>query len=132
MSTHPQDLHAFNGISLHVSITVAPENVEKLLAVLKPGFDAVTAELQCIVFEVLHDADNPGRLRIVEDWSKDVEWFVKVNSRRQSLVCSEIAPSACCWRNLKNRCANRLACLIRATAQSVLKAIHGSDRAFVD
>lgn len=73
MSTHIQDSHAFHGISLHVNITVAPENVDKFLAAFKPCFDAVTAEPECTFFEVFHDQDNPGRFRFVENWSKDKE-----------------------------------------------------------
>ncbi|KAF6238116.1 hypothetical protein HO173_003750 [Letharia columbiana] len=77
MSTHIQDSHAFHGISLHVNITVAPENVDKFLAAFKICFDAVTAEPECTFFEVFHDADNPGHFRFVENWSKDEEWFRK-------------------------------------------------------
>ena len=73
MSTHVQDSHAFHGISLHVNITVAPENVDKFLAAFKTCFDAVTAEPECTFFEVFHDVDNPGDFRFVENWSKDKE-----------------------------------------------------------
>lgn len=94
MSTHIQDSHAFHGISFHVSITVAPENVDKFLAALKPCFDAVTAEPENTFFEVFHDVDNPGHFRFVENWSKDQEWFMKVRPRYQRLDCSQIAASA--------------------------------------
>lgn len=73
MSTHVQESHAFHGISLHVNITVAPENVDKFLAAFKTCFDAVTAEPECTFFEVFHDVDNPGTFRFVENWSKDKE-----------------------------------------------------------
>lgn len=70
MSTHS---HAFHGISLHVNITVAPENVDKSLTAFKTCFDAVTAEPECTFFEVFHNADNPGNFRFVENWSKNKE-----------------------------------------------------------
>ncbi len=69
----------FHGISLHVSVTVAPENADKFLAAFKPCFDAVTAEPECTFFEVYRDADTPGRFMWVENWSKDKEWFFKVS-----------------------------------------------------
>ena len=52
MSTHIQSSHAFHGISLHVSITVAPENIDKFLAAFKVCFDRVTAEPECTFFEI--------------------------------------------------------------------------------
>ena len=76
MSTHIQESHAFHGVSLHVDITVAPENVDKFLGLLKPCFELVVAEPECTFFEVFHDTENPGRFRFVENWSKDKEWFM--------------------------------------------------------
>ena len=92
MSTHIQDSHAFHGISLQVSITVAPENIDKFLAALKPCYDAVTAEPDCTFFEVFHDMDTPGHFRFVENWSKSKEWFLKVSSLLQRPYHSEIGP----------------------------------------
>lgn len=77
MSTNVGDSHAFHGMSLHVDVTVAPENADKFLQLLKPAFDLVTAEPECTFFEVFHDADNPGHFRWVEDWSKDKKWFME-------------------------------------------------------
>ncbi len=78
MSVQPSNAPS-NGISLHVTITIAPENVEKFLDACKPVFDVVTAEPECLFFEIFQDAENPGRLKWVEDWSKDKEWFFKVS-----------------------------------------------------
>ena len=69
---------AFRGMSLHVTITVAPENAEKFLENLKPCFDLVAAEPECQYFEVFQSPEQPGRFRFVENWSKDREWFMKV------------------------------------------------------
>ncbi|KAK4694663.1 hypothetical protein P7C71_g2952, partial [Lecanoromycetidae sp. Uapishka_2] len=77
MSTNVQESHAFHGMSLHVDIWVAPENVDKFLQALKPAYDLVTAEPECTFFEVYHAADSPGHFRWVENWSKDKEWFMK-------------------------------------------------------
>ena len=78
MSTQLQSAHPFHGISLHVTIVVAPENTDKFLEYMKPCFDAVTAEPECMSFQVFHDAEQPGYFRFVENWSKDKEWLIKV------------------------------------------------------
>ena len=74
----PPKPYEFNGTSLHVTVTVAPENIDKFLAAFKACFDAVTAEPECTYFEVFQDSDTPGRFKWVENWSKDKEWFFKV------------------------------------------------------
>ena len=68
----------FHGISLHVTITVAPENAEKFLDAFKTCFDLVTKEPQCTFFEVFRDPETPGRFKWVENWSKGREWFFEV------------------------------------------------------
>ncbi|KAI1467860.1 uncharacterized protein F4812DRAFT_459144 [Daldinia caldariorum] len=65
------------GFSLHVTVHIAPENVEKFLASFKPVFDVVTAEPECLFFEVYKSAEEPGKLSWVENWSKDVQWFLE-------------------------------------------------------
>ena len=89
MSVQPSPSKAFHGISLHVTIVVAPENVEKFLELLKPCFDAVTAEPECMGFEVFHDPEQPGYFRFVEHWTKDKEWLIKVSRLLQSFVFDE-------------------------------------------
>ncbi|KAF2751192.1 hypothetical protein M011DRAFT_473700 [Sporormia fimetaria CBS 119925] len=64
------------GISLHVEITVAPENVDKFLEALKPCYEAVIAEEKCTFFEVFHSAENPGVFKFVENWDATVEWLM--------------------------------------------------------
>lgn len=78
MSTQIQDSHAFHGLSLHISVTVAPENVDKYLASFKTCFDAVVAEPECTFFELFANAETPGHFKWVENWSKDKEWLLKV------------------------------------------------------
>ena len=73
MGTMSTELNTFHGISLHVSVTIAPEHIDEFLSHYKACFDAVTAEPECMFFEVFHDAEHPGHFRWVEDWNKDVE-----------------------------------------------------------
>jgi quinol monooxygenase YgiN len=57
-----------DGFSLHVTVFVAPENVDKLLAAFKPVFELVSAEEECIFFELYQDPASPGTLSWVENW----------------------------------------------------------------
>lgn len=77
MSTQVQNSHSFHGISLHVTITVAPENIDKFLEALRPCYEAVIAEPDCTFFEVFQDPEKPGRFRFVENWTKAKDWFMQ-------------------------------------------------------
>lgn len=56
------------GLSLHVSVTIAPENVGKFLDAFTPAFQNVIAEPECTFFAVYQNQDNPGELSWVEHW----------------------------------------------------------------
>ncbi|KAI1371970.1 hypothetical protein F4677DRAFT_275759 [Hypoxylon crocopeplum] len=66
-----------NGTSLHVTVHVAPENVEKFLAAFKAIFDVVAAEPECLFFEVYRSVEEPGKISWVENWSKDKQWLIE-------------------------------------------------------
>ncbi|KAI1355186.1 hypothetical protein F5Y01DRAFT_200428 [Xylaria sp. FL0043] len=63
------------GCSLHVTVYIAPENVDNFLAAFKPVFNRVVAEPECLFFELYHSPQEPGKLSWVENWSKSPEWF---------------------------------------------------------
>ncbi|KAI5923130.1 hypothetical protein F4810DRAFT_670514 [Camillea tinctor] len=65
------------GMSLQVTVHIAPENVDKFLAAFKPVFDKVAAEPECLFFEVYRSPEEPGKISWVENWSKGKEWFLK-------------------------------------------------------
>jgi quinol monooxygenase YgiN len=65
--------------SLHVKITVAPENAQKFLDALKPAYDAVTAEPECIFFEVYQSEEEPGVFKFVENWNASKDWMMNVS-----------------------------------------------------
>lgn len=69
---------SLDGFSLHVTITIAPENVKPFLEALKPCFDAVAAEKECTFIEIFQDQERPGVFRYVENWSKPKEWVMEV------------------------------------------------------
>lgn len=74
----------FAGISMHVQVTIAPSNVPRYHELMRPVFDAVVAEPECTFFEIYHDPANPGVLKWVENWTKDVKWLMEVLSALRS------------------------------------------------
>ncbi|KAI0164446.1 hypothetical protein GGR52DRAFT_559881 [Hypoxylon sp. FL1284] len=68
---------ASQGISLHVTVHIAPENVDRFIAAFKPVFDLVVAEPECTFFQVYQSPEEPGKLSWVENWSKDTQWLVE-------------------------------------------------------
>ncbi|KAI0902915.1 hypothetical protein F4823DRAFT_569219 [Ustulina deusta] len=65
------------GMSLHVTVYIAPENVGPFFAAFKPVFDKVVAEQECLFFEVYQSPQEPGKISWVEDWSTSPEWFLQ-------------------------------------------------------
>lgn len=57
-----------HGLSLQVTVYLAPENVPKFLEHFKPVFDNVVAEPECKFFELYQSIEEPGTLSWVEDW----------------------------------------------------------------
>jgi quinol monooxygenase YgiN len=64
--------------TLHVTIKVSPSNIEPFLKALRPCWQAVIDEPECVLFDVFHDPENPGTFKFVECWNKDEKWLRKV------------------------------------------------------
>ncbi|TVY55520.1 hypothetical protein LCER1_G004276 [Lachnellula cervina] len=64
-------------LTLFVTFQVAPENIEKFKEIHRPVWKACSEEVECLLFDVFQDPDQPGRFRFVEIWSKVREWFEK-------------------------------------------------------
>lgn len=58
----------FHGVSAHVKITIAPENIPKFFEAFQTLFEKITAEPECMFFEVYQSPENPGELSFVENW----------------------------------------------------------------
>ena len=58
----------FHGVSLHVTIKIAPENLPIFFEAFEPIFEKVVAEPECVSFMVYQSPDDPGTLTWVEDW----------------------------------------------------------------
>jgi quinol monooxygenase YgiN len=69
-------------LTLHVTIRVAPENIKPFLEALRPCWQGVVNEPECVFFDVFHDSANPGTFRFVECWTKDEKWFREVQLKR--------------------------------------------------
>ncbi|KAF1993400.1 hypothetical protein P154DRAFT_527776 [Amniculicola lignicola CBS 123094] len=65
-------------ISLHVKVTVAPENREIFLAEFKKVYDLVVLEPECTFFELYENKDEPGAFKWVENWNATREWLMSV------------------------------------------------------
>lgn len=65
--------------SLHVTITIDPSNIEKFFEALKPAYDAVIAEPECVFFEVYQSSSEPGVIKFVENWNASLEWLMDVS-----------------------------------------------------
>jgi len=57
-----------HGISLQVTIRIAPENVETFFKHFKPLYEAVVAEPELRFFEVYQSQEDPGTISWVEHW----------------------------------------------------------------
>lgn len=69
-------------LSLHVTIQVAPHNVDAFLEALRPCWAGCVAEEENLFFDVFQDPETPGRFHFVELWSKDKEWFFEVQLKK--------------------------------------------------
>jgi quinol monooxygenase YgiN len=70
------------GASVHIKVTVAPESVPKFFSLIKPAYDAATAEPECIFFEIYQNPAIPGEIKYVENWNQSVEWLRNVRVAR--------------------------------------------------
>lgn len=64
-------------VSLHVTVHIAPENVDKFLVAFKAIFDLVAAEPECLFFEVYRSVEEPGKISWVENWY-DITHYIRL------------------------------------------------------
>ncbi|KAL2216336.1 hypothetical protein M432DRAFT_623847 [Thermoascus aurantiacus ATCC 26904] len=70
----------FQGISLQVTVFIAPKDVPRFWEAFRPVYDRVIAEPECTFFEVYHrSAEEEGVVSLswVENWSKSKEWLIQ-------------------------------------------------------
>lgn len=62
----------------HLTFYVDPSNSDAFLKSLRQVHNFVTAEPLCLWVDVLRDQENPGNIRLIEEWDCDKEYFVNV------------------------------------------------------
>ncbi|OCL10314.1 hypothetical protein AOQ84DRAFT_289535 [Glonium stellatum] len=82
-------------LSLHIKITVAPENGEKFLAALKPVFEKVVAEPECTYFEVFQNPETPGAFCLVQNWNCTKQEMIEV--QRKDYYKPYVAETEAMW-----------------------------------
>lgn len=70
------DLTAF---SLHVTVHIAEDNLPAFFKAMKPVFDRVAAEPECLYFEIFQDPAEPGKISWVENWNASPQWLFDVS-----------------------------------------------------
>lgn len=57
------------GLNAQATVTIKEEDVDAFLKELRIIFEKVTAEPECLSFEVYQSMENPGVIHLVETWS---------------------------------------------------------------
>jgi len=65
-------------ISLEVTITVDPSNVQTFLEHMRPAYETVIKEKECTFFEVVLNPQVPGEVHWVEGWTEGRQWLMDV------------------------------------------------------
>ncbi|EXJ87300.1 hypothetical protein A1O3_04259 [Capronia epimyces CBS 606.96] len=63
--------------TLYVTIRVDPSNIEPFLAALRPCWEAVCREPECLYFDISHSPSEPGTFHFVEVWAMDKKTFLE-------------------------------------------------------
>lgn len=77
MSVPPQE--ETGGFSLIVTITVQPDKYDEWLKHSWTAFKHVTAEPDCLSFEIFSVPGEPNKVKWVESWSKSLEEVMAVS-----------------------------------------------------
>lgn len=67
-----------DGFTLVVNATVQPDKLDEFLEHFWKVVKLVSAEPECLSFEVFRYPEEPNKLKWVENWSKSKEWFFEV------------------------------------------------------
>ncbi len=78
-----QQLPDLDGFSLQVTVFFKPEDVPTFEKWMKPIFEKVTSEPECLYFEIFQDPENPGTFSWIENYSKSPQWFMTVGAISQ-------------------------------------------------
>lgn len=71
------------GVTFSLKYKVDPVNTQKFVEALRKCWESTSKEPECLYFEVFHSPSEPGTFRLIEIWSKDVEWMEKNHLPRE-------------------------------------------------
>ncbi|KAF2458219.1 hypothetical protein BDY21DRAFT_341923 [Lineolata rhizophorae] len=76
---------ANGGTCAFIDIYFPKEKADFFLEQLRPCWEAVVAEPECISFEVFRTDDNPEyvNFRFVECWAASIEWLMNVQLQKE-------------------------------------------------
>lgn len=77
-------LNAIHPGVTHVgTIKVDPDKINEFLVAFRTCWVAVCKEPECVYFDVFHSQIEPGLFHFVEVWSKDNDWFMDIQIKKE-------------------------------------------------
>lgn len=86
-----------SGFSLIITVTVQPDKYDEWLRLSWETFKLVTAETDCLSFEMFSVPGEPNKVKWVESWSKSLEAVMAVSF--SSSPCSVVSDTVQQSRN---------------------------------
>ncbi|KAH7304512.1 hypothetical protein B0I35DRAFT_444939 [Stachybotrys elegans] len=69
------------GFNIQASLFVSPDKLNDFLDLIKPIMERTMADPKCLFVEAYQSVDDPGHIRLVENWNASVEWFMTVRAQ---------------------------------------------------
>jgi quinol monooxygenase YgiN len=79
---------------VHVTLTVAPEDLSHFIDVLKEYSPRISGEPENVSYDMCVSQETPGVVRLVETWSKDRKWIEEVRPPLHRVLAVR---SMCLW-----------------------------------
>ncbi|KAK4944559.1 hypothetical protein LTR10_015993 [Elasticomyces elasticus] len=71
------------GVTHAGTIKVDSADIDKFLDAFRTCWLAVCKEPECVYFDVFHSQIDPGLFHFVEVWTKDNDWFMEVQIKKE-------------------------------------------------
>lgn len=69
-------------LTLIATVSVQPSRIADFLEALKPTWEGITSEPECLFFNLWHDPDHLGTFKMLEVWAGNKEWFTTVQMKK--------------------------------------------------
>lgn len=70
------------GFNIQESLHIDPEKLDEFFEALGKISNIMHDEPECTFFEAYQDPDDPTHIRLVQNWTASIEWFVTVRVKR--------------------------------------------------